>query len=232
MGWMNDGPRPPTARPGEGPGVPIKEELERFRIVDAHVHNGGLFSDTDYLAECLDRFRVHAVGLLSDLRGEGTPDPAQIEESNATTARVRDRLGGLRGAVSDGHRGAGGPDARGERGGVRSPHGLCLLLSGPDRPPDAHHTDQNEVSRLGIHCDEPPLHGLEPAGAVDGYSFSIREALDLRQGSGSQRGYVIFSKGSEQRVVGIEGAVTTTTKDGQPNTTVKGNWESRFPRPV
>jgi hypothetical protein len=38
-----------------------------------------------------------------------------------------------------------------------------------------------------------------PAGAVDGYSFSIREALDLRQGSGSQRGYVIFSKGSDQR---------------------------------
>jgi hypothetical protein len=63
-----------------------------------------------------------------------------------------------------------------------------------------------------------------PAGAVDGYSFSIREALDLRQGSGSQRGYVIFSKGSDQRVVGIEGAVTTTMKDGQPNTTVKGKW--------
>lgn len=63
-----------------------------------------------------------------------------------------------------------------------------------------------------------------PGGTVDGYAFSIREALDLRQGSGSQRGYVIFSKGSEQRVVGIEGAVTTTMKDGQPNTTVKGNW--------
>ena len=59
---------------------------------------------------------------------------------------------------------------------------------------------------------------------MDGYSFSIREALDLRQGSGSQRGYVIFSKGSDQRVVGIEGAVTTTMKDGQPNTTVKGRW--------
>ena len=34
----------------------------------------------------------------------------------------------------------------------------------------------------------------------------------------------ILSKGSDQRVVGIEGAVTTTMKDGQPNTTVKGNW--------
>ena len=63
-----------------------------------------------------------------------------------------------------------------------------------------------------------------PGGKVDGYSLSIREALDLRQGSGSQRGYVIFSKGSDQRVVGIEGAVTTTMKNGQPNTTIKGNW--------
>lgn len=63
-----------------------------------------------------------------------------------------------------------------------------------------------------------------PGGDVDGYSFSIREALDLRQGSGSQRGYVIFSKGSDQRVIGIEGTVTTTMKTGQPNTTIKGNW--------
>jgi hypothetical protein len=63
-----------------------------------------------------------------------------------------------------------------------------------------------------------------PGGDVDGSSFSIREALDLKQGSGSQRGYVIFSKGSDQRVVAIEGAVTTTMKNGQPNTTVKGEW--------
>ena len=63
-----------------------------------------------------------------------------------------------------------------------------------------------------------------PGGEVDGYSFSLREALDLRHGSGSQRGYVIYSKGSDQRVVGIEGTVATTMKNGQPNTTVKGNW--------
>ena len=63
-----------------------------------------------------------------------------------------------------------------------------------------------------------------PGGPVDGSDFSVREALDLRQGSGSQRGYVIFSKGSDQRVVAIEGNVTTTMKNGQPNTTVQGNW--------
>jgi hypothetical protein len=63
-----------------------------------------------------------------------------------------------------------------------------------------------------------------PGGSVDGYDFSVREALDLRQGSGSQRGYVIFSKGSDQRVVVIEGSVATTMKNNQPNTTFQGNW--------
>jgi hypothetical protein len=63
-----------------------------------------------------------------------------------------------------------------------------------------------------------------PGGSVDGYDFSVREALDLRQGSGSQHGYVIFSKGSDQRVVAIEGNVATTMKNGQPNTTFQGDW--------
>ena len=63
-----------------------------------------------------------------------------------------------------------------------------------------------------------------PAGSVDGFDFRIAEMLDLHQGSGSQRGYVIFSKGSDQRVVAIEGYVTTTMKNGQPNTSVTGNW--------
>jgi hypothetical protein len=63
-----------------------------------------------------------------------------------------------------------------------------------------------------------------PGGPIDGYSFSTHEVLDLRQGSGSQRGYVIFSKGSDQRVIAIEGEVTTTMKNGQPNTSFKGDW--------
>jgi hypothetical protein len=68
-----------------------------------------------------------------------------------------------------------------------------------------------------------------PGGPVDGYDFSIREALDLRQGSGSQRGYVIYSKGSDVWVSAIEGKVTTTMKNGQPNTTVKGDWTLAAP---
>ncbi|MCK5525500.1 MAG: amidohydrolase family protein [Candidatus Latescibacteria bacterium] len=69
------------------------EALRRFRIVDAHVHNWGLFSEADDLAWYLDRFGLHAVALLSDLRGDGAPDPARIEASNEATARVRDRIG-------------------------------------------------------------------------------------------------------------------------------------------
>ena len=71
----------------------LMEELRSFRIVDAHAHNWGLFSDTGYLSECLDRFGLHAVALLSDLRGGEVPGPSKIEESNAATARVRDQLG-------------------------------------------------------------------------------------------------------------------------------------------
>ena len=32
------------------------EELQRFRVIDAHAHNWNLFADTAYLTECLDRF--------------------------------------------------------------------------------------------------------------------------------------------------------------------------------
>jgi hypothetical protein len=63
-----------------------------------------------------------------------------------------------------------------------------------------------------------------PGGLLDGFSVSIREILDLRQGTGPQQGYVIYSKGSDQQVVKIDGMVTTTMKDGRPNTTFKGSW--------
>ena len=35
---------------------------------------------------------------------------------------------------------------------------------------------------------------------------------------------LIYAKGSDQQVVKIDGMVTTTMKDGQPNTTFKGKW--------
>jgi hypothetical protein len=63
-----------------------------------------------------------------------------------------------------------------------------------------------------------------PGGLVDGFSVSVREIGDLRQGNGPQQGYTIFIKGPDQEVVRFEGMVTTTMKDGKPNTTMKGTY--------
>jgi hypothetical protein len=64
-----------------------------------------------------------------------------------------------------------------------------------------------------------------PGGPLDGFSVTTREIADLRQGNGPQQGYSIFSKGSDQQVVKFDGLVTTTMKDGKPNTTMKGTYE-------
>jgi hypothetical protein len=61
-------------------------------------------------------------------------------------------------------------------------------------------------------------------GLVDGFSVRVRDITDLRQGTGAQQGYVIYSKGSDQRVDRIDGIVTTILKDGQPKTTFEGKW--------
>ena len=61
-------------------------------------------------------------------------------------------------------------------------------------------------------------------GPLDGFSVIEREIADLRQGNGPQQGYVIFSKSSDQQIVRFEGKVTTTMKDGKPNTTMKGTY--------
>jgi hypothetical protein len=61
-------------------------------------------------------------------------------------------------------------------------------------------------------------------GPLDGFSVSLRQTLDLRQDSGPQRGYMIYSKGPDMMVVSIDGAITTTMKDGQPNVSFKGDW--------
>jgi hypothetical protein len=63
-----------------------------------------------------------------------------------------------------------------------------------------------------------------PGGAVDGFSVSIRETLDLTQGTGPKNGYVIFSKGGDEQVVKIDGTVRTVMKDGKPSTTFEGNY--------
>jgi hypothetical protein len=63
-----------------------------------------------------------------------------------------------------------------------------------------------------------------PGGLVDGFSVSTRDVVDLRQGNGTQQGYVIYTKGSERQVVKIDGTVTTVMQDGQPKTTFKGKY--------
>jgi archaellum component FlaG (FlaF/FlaG flagellin family) len=63
-----------------------------------------------------------------------------------------------------------------------------------------------------------------PDGLVDGFAVSIKDVVDLRQGNGTQHGYVVYIKGSERQVVKIDGAVTTVMQDGQPKSTFKGNY--------
>lgn len=69
------------------------EELQRFRVIDAHAHNWNLFADTAYLVECLDRFALKGIAILSNLTGGFDPTPAEIAQSNEDTARLRDAVG-------------------------------------------------------------------------------------------------------------------------------------------
>lgn len=69
------------------------DELSRFRVIDVHVHNWSLFADTAFLVECLDRFGLEAIVVLSDLRGGVEPTPEQVTASNEATARLRDDVG-------------------------------------------------------------------------------------------------------------------------------------------
>jgi hypothetical protein len=65
---------------------------------------------------------------------------------------------------------------------------------------------------------------VSPGNPLDGFSVTERGTADLSQGNGPQRGYVIFSKDSDQLIVRFEGNITTTMKDEKPNTTMKGNY--------
>lgn len=63
-----------------------------------------------------------------------------------------------------------------------------------------------------------------PGGIVNGFATTVHEIADLQQGNGTHQGYVIYTNGSDQQVVKFDGMVTTTMKDGKPNTTMKGNY--------
>jgi len=64
-----------------------------------------------------------------------------------------------------------------------------------------------------------------PGGLLDGFQVTVRDFVDVSNGSGPQKGYVIYTKDADQQVVKIDGMVATTMKDGQPSVTFKGDWE-------
>ena len=66
----------------------------------------------------------------------------------------------------------------------------------------------NERYQESLHETEQCLCKAPNFGGADTYRAMI----------------LIYAKGSDQQVVKIDGMVTTTMKDGQPNTTFKGKW--------
>lgn len=71
----------------------LMNELRRFRVIDAHVHDWSLFANHDALVAYLDRYELEGMVMLSNLKGGGDPTPEQVVEANESTARLRDRVG-------------------------------------------------------------------------------------------------------------------------------------------
>jgi hypothetical protein len=69
----------------------------------------------------------------------------------------------------------------------------------------------NERYQESLHETEQCLRKAPNFGGADTYRAMI----------------LIYAKGSDQQVVKIDGMVTTTMKDGQPNTTFKGSRQAR-----
>ena len=62
---------------------------------------------------------------------------------------------------------------------------------------------------------------------MDGGTAINKDIADLFQGNGPHSGYVTLSKDGSETVNKWHGAVTTTlNKDGTPNTTMKGEWQT------
>ena len=112
--------------------------------------------------------------------------------------------------------------------------GLISTNVSADKLKDSGSVDMAYVKRCGQPIPDQDDHmfvfnegegtSTNKGGLVDGFSVRFREITDLRQGTGAQQGYVIYSKGSDQRVDRIDGIVTTILKDGQPKTTFEGKW--------
>ena len=112
--------------------------------------------------------------------------------------------------------------------------GLISTNVSADKLKDSGSVDMAYVKRCGQPIPDQDDHmfvfhegkgtSTNKGGLVDGFSVRVLEIRDIRQGTGTQQGYVIYSKDSDQRVDRIEGIVTTIVKDGQPKTTFEGKW--------
>jgi hypothetical protein len=112
--------------------------------------------------------------------------------------------------------------------------GLVATGASADKLKDSGSVDMAYVERCGQPIPDQDGHMFDfhegegtstnKGGLVDGFSVRVREMTDLRQGTGAQQGYVIYSKGADQRVDRFEGMVTTILTDGHPKTTFKGKW--------
>jgi hypothetical protein len=111
--------------------------------------------------------------------------------------------------------------------------GLVTTSVSADNLNDSGSVDMAYVKRDGQPIPDQDAHmfifneaegtSTNKGGLVDGFSVRVREVDDLRQGAGTQQGYVIYSNGSDQRVDRFYGMVTIS-KDGQPKTTFEGRW--------
>ena len=55
----------------------LMNELKRFRIVDAHIHNWSVLTEPKSVIESLDRFGLEAMVDLSNLEGGHVPSPSR-----------------------------------------------------------------------------------------------------------------------------------------------------------
>ena len=62
-------------------------------------------------------------------------------------------------------------------------------------------------------------------GFIEGATVSNPEIANLHQGNGDNSGYYTITNGTDSTVAKWSGKVTTIMKDGNPMTSIKGQWE-------
>jgi hypothetical protein len=114
--------------------------------------------------------------------------------------------------------------------------GLAATIALAEEIKDAGSFDAAYVKRDMLPVPDQEAHALlltesngmssNPGGLIDGFQTTVYETADLRQGHGPHQGYVIYKKGLDQQVVKFDGKVSTTMKEGRPETTMMGKYVS------